>query len=78
MNNIIFNIIIILSIKNIDESEILNFDSIIIADIEHQLNPASNFLQLSKNNDDAKIIILSKNIFWMFLIKILKFFLSFL
>ena len=37
-------------------------DNIIIADIEHQLNPAKNLLDLSnKINDDARIIILSKN-----------------
>ena len=70
-NNIVYK-------NNINENEISNFDSIIIADIEHQLNPASNLLRLSKKiNDDAKIIILSKNMVWMFFIKILKFFFEF-
>ena len=60
------------------DDEISNSDSIIIADIEHQSNPASNLLRLSKIiNDDAKIIILSKNIIWMMLIKFLKFFFNF-
>ncbi len=60
------------------EEDISNFDTIIIADIEHQANPASNLLKLSKLiNDDAKIIILSKNMIWMILLKILKFFFDF-
>ena len=51
-NNIVYK-------NNFDDNEISNFDSIIIADIEHQLNPALNLLQLSKKiNDDAKIIII--------------------
>ena len=53
-------------------------DNIIIADIEHQLNPAKNLLDLSnKINDDARIIILSKNLIWMILIKILKYLFGF-
>jgi len=60
------------------DDEISNYDTIVIADIEHQSNPASNLLKLSKIiNDDAKIIILSKNIIWMILIKFLKFFFNF-
>lgn len=48
-------------------------DTILISDIEHQSNPTSNLLHLSKIiNDDAKIIVLSKSILWMILIKILK------
>ena len=59
--------------KNISES-----DTILIADIEHQSNPTSNLLELSKViKDDAKIIILSKNLIWMMLIKFLKIFLNF-
>ena len=53
-------------------------DTILIADIEHQSNPTSNLLHLSKIiKDDAKIIILSKNLIWMSLIKILKIFFNF-
>ena len=60
------------------DNDISTSDTIIIADIEHQSNPASNLLKLSKIiDDDAKIIILSKNIIWMILIKILKFFFNF-
>ncbi len=59
--------------RNISES-----DTILIADIEHQSNPTSNLLELSKViKDDAKIIILSKNLIWMMLIKFLKIFLNF-
>ena len=53
-------------------------DTILISDIEHQSNPTSNLLNLSKTmNKDAKIIILSKNMIWMILIKLLKFFFNF-
>ena len=53
-------------------------DSIIISDIEHQSNPTYNLLNLSKIiKDDAKIIIISRNLIWMILIKILKFFFNF-
>ncbi len=53
-------------------------DTIIISDIEHQSNPASNLLNLSNIiKDDAKLIILSRNLVWMILIKFLKFFFNF-
>ena len=42
------------------------------------MNPAENLLKLSKCiNDDARIIILSKNLVWMFILRILKLFLTF-
>ena len=57
------------------DKEIASCDTIIVADIEHQANPTSNLLKLSQiANDNAKIIVLSKNMVWMTLIKILKFF----
>ena len=60
------------------QDDISNSDTIIIADIEHQSNPASNLLSLSKIiSDDSKIVILSKNMIWMILIKFLKFFFNF-
>tara|TARA_B100000989_G_scaffold213913_1_gene162565 strand:- start:6992 stop:8416 length:1425 start_codon:yes stop_codon:yes gene_type:complete len=63
---------------NFSSNLISECDNIIVADIEHQLNPAKNLLDLSNNiNDDARIIILSKNIIWMILIKILKLLLGF-
>ena len=53
-------------------------DTILISDIEHQSNPASSLLNLSKIiKDDAKIIIISRNLVWMVFIKLLKNFLSF-
>ena len=53
-------------------------DTILISDIEHQLNPTSNLLHLSNIiKDDAKVIILSRNLVWMVLIKFLKFFFNF-
>lgn len=65
-------------IDDIDENKIQECDTIIVSDIEHQENPASNLLKLSKLiNDDAKIIILSKNMIWMILVKILKYFFKF-
>ena len=65
-------------INEINHSEISECDTILIADIEHQSNPTSNLLNLSKiMNDDAKIIILSKNLIWMIFIKLLKYFFNF-
>ena len=65
-------------VDEIDEKKINECDTIIISDIEHQINPASNLLELSKLiNDDAKIIIFSKNMFWLILTKILKYFFKF-
>ncbi len=62
----------------IHNEDITNSDTIIIADIEHQSNPASNLLNLSKIiNDDAKIIVLSKNMIWMIILKFLKYFFNF-
>ena len=53
-------------------------DTIIISDIEHQSNPTSNLLSLSNIiKDDAKIIVVSRNLIWMILIRILKFFFKF-
>ena len=62
----------------VSNEEIASCNTIIIADIEHQANPTSNLLKLSQIvNDDAKIIVLSKNMVWMILIRILKFFFDF-
>ena len=62
----------------VSHEEIASCDTIIIADIEHQANPTSNLIKLSQMaNDDTKIIVLSKNMIWMMLIKILKFFFDF-
>ena len=64
--------------NEIQHKAISECDSVLIADIEHQSNPTSNLLNLSKIiKDDAKIIILSKNLIWMILIKLLKFFFNF-
>ena len=53
-------------------------DSIIISDIEHQLNPTSNLLKLTKIiSDDAKIVVISRNLIWTIIIKILKFIFDF-
>ena len=67
-----------LYINEINEKDLKDCDTVVISDIEHQLNPTSNLLKLSKLiNDDAKIVIISKNIFWMILIKIFKYFFKF-
>ena len=61
-----------------EKKDIEKCDHLIIADIEHQNNPTLNLLKLSNLiNDDARIILLSKNFFWMFIIKVLKFFFNF-
>ena len=45
-------------------------DTIVISDIEHQSNPTSSLLNLSNIiKDDAKIIVISRNLVWMILIK---------
>ncbi len=65
-------------VNEINQDEISECDTILIADIEHQSNPTSNLLNLSKIiKDDAKIIVLSKNLIWMVLIKLLKSFFHF-
>tara|TARA_Y100000591_G_C21823489_1_gene695091 strand:+ start:200 stop:1624 length:1425 start_codon:yes stop_codon:yes gene_type:complete len=65
-------------INQINEADLEDCDTVVVSDIEHQINPTSNLLTLSKLiNDDAKIVVLSKNIFWMILIKILKYFFTF-
>ena len=53
-------------------------DTILISDIEHQSNPTSNLLNLSEIiKNDTKIIVLSKNMVWMIILKILKSFFNF-
>ena len=70
-NNIIYK-------DDVNEKDISECDTIVISDIEHQLNPTLNIKNISKlMKDDAKIIILSKNTVWMIILKILKFFLKF-
>ncbi len=65
-------------INNKWEDVLPECDTILISDIEHQSNPTLNLLNLSKiMNNDAKIIIISKNLVWMILIKLLKFFFNF-
>mgnify|MGYP001356502101 CR=1 FL=1 len=60
------------------ETIISNCDTILISDIEHQLNPTASLLNLSNLiKDDTKVIILSRNLVWMVLIKFLKFFFNF-
>tara|TARA_B100001057_G_C22867373_1_gene957161 strand:- start:5439 stop:6833 length:1395 start_codon:yes stop_codon:yes gene_type:complete len=59
--------------KTFGKEDIVNCDHLVVADIEHQNNPALNLLQLSNfMRDEARIIILSKNFLWMFVINFLK------
>ena len=59
--------------KTFEKKDIENCDHLVIADIEHQHNPALNLLQLSNfMKDEARVIILSKNFIWMFILKFLK------
>ena len=59
--------------KNFEKKDIENCDHVVIADIEHQNNPAFNLLQLSNfMKDEARIIVLSKNFFWMFILNFIK------
>ena len=58
-----------------DEIDFKKFKNIVIADIEHQLNPIDNLKELSKNiSDDSNIVIISKSLIWSGLIKLVKFF----
>ena len=60
------------------EDKIKDCDTVLIADIEHQQNPTSNLLSLAKIiHDDTKIIVLSKSLFWMSMLKFLKYFFNF-
>ena len=64
--------------NKIQSEHISECDTILIADIEHQSNPTSNLLNLSRLiKDNAKIVILSKNLTWMVFIKFLKIFFDF-
>ncbi len=59
--------------KTFIKEDIENCDHLVVADIEHQKKPALNLLQLSNfMRDEARIIILSKNFFWVFIINFLK------
>jgi len=60
---------------NENELNLLDIDTIICADIEHQINPQKTLSYLSnKIKDDCEIIIISKSLIWAFLIKFFKFF----
>lgn len=60
------------------QEKISECDTILISDIEHQLNPTSSLLNLTKIiKNDAKIIIISRNLVWMIFLKLLKLFLNF-
>ncbi len=64
--------------NKIQSEHISECDTVLIADIEHQSNPTSNLLNLSRLiKDNAKIVILSKNLTWMVFIKFLKMFFDF-
>ena len=64
--------------NKIQSEHISECDTVLIADIEHQSNPTSNLLNLSRLiKDNAKIVILSKNLTWMVFIKFLKIFFDF-
>ena len=64
--------------ESVEKKDIENCDHLVIADIEHQNNPALNLTKLSNfMKDEARIIILSKNFFWMFILKFLKIFFGF-
>ena len=53
-------------------------DTILISDIEHQSDPTSSLLSLTKIiRDDAKIIIVSRSLAWMIFIRLLKSFFNF-
>tara|TARA_B100001057_G_C22783128_1_gene924452 strand:+ start:195 stop:1592 length:1398 start_codon:yes stop_codon:yes gene_type:complete len=59
--------------KTFEKKDIENCDHLVITDIEHQNNPAFNLLQLSNfMKDEARIIVLSKNFFWIFILYFLK------
>ncbi len=58
-----------------DKIDFKTFKNIVIADIEHQLNPLNNLKDLSnKIDDDCRIILISKSLIWSGLIKLIKIF----
>ena len=64
--------------KNFEREDIERCDHLVVADIEHQNNPALNLLQLSNfMKDEARIIIISKNFFGCLFLMFSKLFLVF-
>ena len=60
-----------------DEAIISEVDTVIIADIEHQLKPFENFSRLSKNiKDDCELVIISKSLVWATINKLFKYILK--
>ena len=58
-----------------DEINFEKFKNIVIADIEHQLNPLDNLKNLSnKISDDCNIVMISKSLIWSGMIKLIKIF----
>ena len=56
-----------------DEEILSEVDTVIIADIEHQLKPFENFSQLSKKiKDECEVVIVSKSLVWTTMIKLFK------
>ena len=57
-----------------DEKILSEVDTVIIADIEHQLRPFENFSQLSKKiKDECEVVIVSKSLVWTTIIKLFKY-----
>ena len=58
-----------------EEKKFYNYNNIVIADIEHQLDPLENLKKLSTEiNDDCNIILITKSLIWSGIIKIIKIF----
>ena len=54
-------------------NKIQDYDHIIISDIEYQKNPSYNLNKIAScMSDEARIIIISKSLIWLFLIKIYR------
>ena len=54
-------------------NKIQDYDHIIISDIEYQKNPSYNLDKIAScMSDEARIIIISKSLIWLFLIKIYR------
>lgn len=69
------------SFNNLDENEPIKDDAIlsevntiVIADIEHQLKPIQNLENISKRiKDECEVVIISKSFFWSIIIKLFKY-----
>tara|TARA_B100001057_G_scaffold144782_1_gene144702 strand:+ start:395 stop:1822 length:1428 start_codon:yes stop_codon:yes gene_type:complete len=58
-----------------EENDFTEYNNVVIADIEHQIDPLENLKKLSSNiSDDCNVILISKSLIWSGIFKIIKIF----